>query len=205
MSQRIDIWARRKASVAAEAAADEAAVEQAEIAEVHAELEEKTDAEILVELELPDPDKMKMGDDFTGFMKAAVPERIRKRALRKLWLSNPVLANVDNLLDYGEDFTGNGVIGEVISTTYQVGKGMLAHVKEMERQAAAEAEAEAAAENPEVEAAEPVAEENEAAEIEAEIEAEVAEIVSAPEYTFDEDVEEETPLVKRRMHFAFAS
>ncbi len=197
----MDMWARRKAGVAAEVAADEKAVEDAAIAEVHAELEEKTDDEILAELELPNPDDMKMGDDFTGFMKAAVPERIRKRALRKLWLSNPVLANVDNLLDYGEDFTGNGVIGEVIATTYQVGKGLLAHVKEMERQAAAEAEAEnAVAEDAVVGDVE--AEEVEVEEIET---VEVAEIISAPEYTFDEDVEEETPLVKRRMHFAFAS
>jgi hypothetical protein len=37
-------------------------------------------------------------------------------------------------LDYGEDFTTNADAVEVIQTTYQVGKGLLAHVQEMARQ-----------------------------------------------------------------------
>ena len=60
---------------------------------------------------------------------------LRKLALRKLWTSNPILANVDGLLDYGEDFTDAAVGAGVVETTYQVGKGMLAHVQEMARQA----------------------------------------------------------------------
>jgi len=143
LSRGGDFWARRKAGVAAEAEAEVVAVEKAELAQAHATLEEKSDAEILAELDLPDPDALEKGDDFSVFLEKAVPERIRRRALRKLWLSNPVLANIDELVDYGEDFTDSAMAVEAIQTTYQVGKGMLEHVKEMARQ---EEEAKALAE-----------------------------------------------------------
>ena len=135
MSGEQDFWARRKAKVEAEAMAEQAEVEQLSLAEQHAVLEEKTDAELLEELKLPDPDAMEMGDDFSVFMSKAVPDRIRRRALRTLWRSNPVLANVDMLVDYGDDFTDAAMAVENIQTAYQVGKGMLKHVQEMARQA----------------------------------------------------------------------
>ena len=135
MSDEQDFWARRKAKVEAETLAEQAAVEQLVLAEQHAVLEEKTDAELLEELDLPDPDTLVMGDDFSVFMSKTVPDRIRRRALRILWRSNPVLANVDMLVDYGEDFTDAAMAVENIQTTYQVGKGMLKHVQEMARQA----------------------------------------------------------------------
>lgn len=134
-----DFWSRRKNAVAEEQRRDAQALEAQEIAEHHAALEEKTDAEILEELGLPDPDTLVQGDDFSVFLQKAVPDRIKRVALRKLWLSNPVLANVDGLVDYGQDFTDAGVGAGVVETTYQVGKGMLAHVQEMIRQAEAEA------------------------------------------------------------------
>ncbi|MFT4707847.1 MAG: hypothetical protein ACI9PU_001691 [Ascidiaceihabitans sp.] len=127
-----DFWSKRKAAV--EAATD------AELAEAHeatleASTAEKTDAEILDELGLPDPDNMKEGDDFSAFMNDLVPARLKTRALRKLWRLNPLLANVDGLVDYGEDFTDAAMVIENMQTTYQVGKGMMAHVKELARQA----------------------------------------------------------------------
>ena len=88
-------------------------------------VEEKTDEEILEELGLPDPEEMKEGDDFSGFMNGAVPTRLRNRALRKLWLTNPVLANLDEMVDYGEDFTDAATVIENMQTAYQVGKGWL--------------------------------------------------------------------------------
>ena len=130
-----DFWSRRKAAVAVEEAQDAAEVQERARAETAAELEAKTDEEILDELGLPDPSTLKPGDDFAAFLKNAVPDRIKKVALRKLWTSNPILANVDGLLDYGEDFTDAAVGAGVVETTYQVGKGMLAHVQEMARQA----------------------------------------------------------------------
>lgn len=130
-----DFWARRKAGVKAEEQAAQVALEEQGLREQHAVLEEKTDAEVLAELELPDPDTLKEGDDFSVFMAKAVPDRIRRRALRALWRSNPVLANVDMLVDYGEDFTDSATVMENMQTAYQVGKGMLKHVEEMARQA----------------------------------------------------------------------
>lgn len=125
MTASASLWSRRRAAVAAEEAADLAQQEEQALQEAQAG---KSDAELLAELELPDPDTLKPGDDFKAFMSKAVPEHLRKRALQKLWRSNPVLACVDGLNDYDEDFltgsTGNGPI----STTYQVGKGLLAHV-----------------------------------------------------------------------------
>jgi hypothetical protein len=82
---------------------------------------------------------MKMGDDFSAFMSKAVPDRLRRRALRRLWLANPALANLDGLLDYGEDFTDSATVIENLQTAYQVGKGMTEHVLEMVRQAEAKA------------------------------------------------------------------
>jgi hypothetical protein len=130
-----DFWARRKANVVAEAHASEVAIEQQALSEQHASMEEKSDEDLLLELNLPDPDAMEMGDDFSVFMSKAVPDRIRRRALRTLWRSNPVLANVDMLVDYGEDFTDSAMVVENMQTAYQVGKGMLKHVQEMARQA----------------------------------------------------------------------
>lgn len=123
-----DFWTRRKAAVAAEEVAEREAVLAEEFARERVALEEKPDEEVLAELGLKDPDSLEVGDDFSAYLKAAVPERLRRRALRKLWLSNPVLANVDNLVDYGEDFTDAAMVVENMQTAYQVGKGMLKHL-----------------------------------------------------------------------------
>ena len=136
MSGQQSFWDRRRAGVAAEADAEQATVEAQEQAEEHAACEDMTEQEVLTLLDLPDPDTLTKGDDFTVFMAKAVPDAIRRRALKVLWRSNPVLANVDMLLDYGEDFTDKAMAVENIQTGYQVGKGMLKHVEEMARQAA---------------------------------------------------------------------
>ena len=86
---------------------------------------EPSDAEILEELGLPDPDTLDEGDDFSRFMGGAIPTRLRNRALRRLWLTNPVLANLDELVDYGEDFTDAATVVENLQTAYRVGKGFL--------------------------------------------------------------------------------
>lgn len=134
MKERRDFWSRRKQAVEAEAETEVSELIAAEEKQDLEALEQKTDAEILEELGLPDPETLEAGDDFAAFMSKTVPNRLRNRALRKLWLSDPMLANLDALVDYGEDFTINPLDTEVIQTTYQVGKGLLAHVKEMERQ-----------------------------------------------------------------------
>ncbi|MEO1292540.1 MAG: DUF3306 domain-containing protein, partial [Pseudomonadota bacterium] len=85
----------------------------------------KTEEDLLEELGLPDPESLKAGDDFSGFMNQAVPASLRRRALRKLWLTDPTLANLDALVDYGEDFTDAATVIEGMQTLYQVGRGFL--------------------------------------------------------------------------------
>ncbi|WP_428645039.1 DUF3306 domain-containing protein [Roseibium sp.] len=120
-----DFWSRRKAAVRKADAEEEARkVAEAEAQEL-AGLEEKSDAEILEELGLPDPDTLTGEDDFTGYLAKTVPERLRRRALRKLWVTNPVLANLDGLNDYDEDFKAAEVGAQAVKTAYEVGRGFL--------------------------------------------------------------------------------
>lgn len=119
------VWANRKAAVQAEAEALAKDEQAAVIAEQHAALAEQSEEEVLAELDLPNPDDLQAGDDFSAFMKSTVPAALRNRALRKLWTSDPILANVDMLVDYGDDFTGKNDPVGLIKTIYRVGKGML--------------------------------------------------------------------------------
>ncbi len=123
-------------------AAEERAATEARAAEIQASEEAKRDAlsdeELLAELDLPDPETLKPGDDVSAFMAKAVPDRLRRRALRQLWRLNPILANVDGLVDYGEDFTDGALVVENLQTAYQVGRGMLKHIAEIEKSAEAE-------------------------------------------------------------------
>jgi len=197
LSRGGDFWSRRKAQVEAEARAEVEAVESAEAAAQEAALEEKNDAELCEEFGLPDPDTLQPGDDFRAFMAKAVPDRLRRRALRRLWLSNPALANLDGLVDYGEDFTDSATVIENLQTAYQVGKGMTAHVEEMARQAEAEAQA---AEQPEAEEA-PQEAEDDAPQV---AEAETPQDMAEPYAWADDTPEAEAASPpRRRMRFEF--
>lgn len=137
MTSESDFWSRRRAAVEAEAGADV----EAEIEAKREALEAREDTEILQELNLPDPDTLTSNDNIGAFMDKLVPDRLRRRALRRFWRLNPVLANVDGLVDYGDDYTDSATVIENLQSAYQVGKGMLSHIEAM----AAEAECEAPA------------------------------------------------------------
>ena len=201
MNRGSDFWSRRKAKVLEEQQDDLRASELREVAERDAEVEEKTDEEVLEELGLPDPDALQPGDDFSAFMAKAVPDRIRRRALRRLWLSNPALANLDGLLDYGEDFTDSATVVENLQTAYQVGKGMLKHVEELARQAEAkEADTPEDQEEPaSSEGSEPVAD---VAFVEDNDDAQDEE-PQAYHYAFEDDHDDHEVTPRRRMRFAF--
>jgi hypothetical protein len=87
------------------------------------EFEGKSDDEILSILELPEPEALKLGDTVEKFMDGRVPERIRARALRAFWKTNPVLANIDGLDEYCDDYTDAAMVIENLQTIYEVGKG----------------------------------------------------------------------------------
>jgi hypothetical protein len=54
--------------------------------------------------ELPAIDELTPESDYTPFLAEDVPKHLARAALRKLWRSDPVLANLDGLNDYDEDF-----------------------------------------------------------------------------------------------------
>jgi hypothetical protein len=81
--------------------------------------------------DLPDIDSLTAESDFTVFMKKGVPQELRRQALRKLWRSSPVLANLDGLLEYGEDYTHIGRGGASVQTAYQVGRGFARKLEEI--------------------------------------------------------------------------
>ena len=122
-------WSRRKRTGPEE----EIAVGESPAAPEPEKTPERTEEEWLAELGLPEPESMKADDDFSAFMQARVPDFLRRRALRVLWRSNPVLANLDGMVDYGEDFTDSATVVENLQTAYEVGKGIAAKwVKEDE-------------------------------------------------------------------------
>ena len=115
-------WSDRKLS----AEQDESELPSADIQQADEPAEEfegKSDDEILTILELPDPETLKLGDTVEKFMDGRVPERLRARALRAFWKTNPVLANLDGLDEYWDDYTDAAMIIENMETLYQVGKG----------------------------------------------------------------------------------
>lgn len=88
--------------------------------------QENTDQATIDEVELPDIESLNADSDFRPFLRKGVSEQLQRRALRKLWLSDPVLANVDGLVDYGEDFTDAATVVENLKSVYTVGKGIVA-------------------------------------------------------------------------------
>ena len=117
-------WSRRKRDARHEPAEPE---EQAAPAAAE-DAPEKSEAEILEDLGLPDPETLGPGSDFRAFMAEAVPDVIRRKALRKLWTSNPVLANLDMLVDYGEDYTDKARVVANLQSAYRAGRGYLDRV-----------------------------------------------------------------------------
>ena len=75
--------------------------------------------------QLPDLDSLDDTTDFTVFLKEGVPDVIRRTALRKLWRVNPVLACLDGLNDYDDDYTVSEALVKGLKTVYEAGKGYL--------------------------------------------------------------------------------
>jgi hypothetical protein len=54
---------------------------------------------------LPPVEELTGESDFTAFMDKRVPEFLRRRALRKLWLSDPAFSFLDGMNEYDEDYS----------------------------------------------------------------------------------------------------
>ena len=105
---------------------------------------EAISADELAELESTDLDALDYSSDYTAFMREGVPDALRRRALRRLWQSDPVLANIDGLNDYDEDFTDAALAVKALQTAYNVGRGYFTQeeIDEMQAQETAEGAAE---------------------------------------------------------------
>jgi len=207
LTQSTDFWSARRARVAEE----EEALREVESEKAQAQLneaqEEKSDEEILLEHNLPDPDNLTSDDNVAGFMAKSVPERLRRRALRRFWRLNPILANVDGLVDYGENYTDAATVVENLMSTYQVGKGMLAHVEylaELAKKKEDEAEQELAEAEENLEEETPNDMSLTASEDEISDQVCHEDQFITPEAVKEDNIAE-APLKPRRMRFRFAS
>jgi hypothetical protein len=128
---RLARWAQRKAAArqrrgaAAPAIAEEPAAVPA-TAGAPAE-ESKTEpgeaGQPAPELDLPDVESLTAGSDFTAFKKDGVPAELRRLALRKLWASDPVFNVIDEMVEYGEDYTDAAMVVEGMKSAWEAGRG----------------------------------------------------------------------------------
>jgi hypothetical protein len=133
---------------------------------------------------LPAIETLTYESDFAPFLKPGVPKALRQQALRQLWRSNPVLANLDGLNDYDEDYSLVGKLSEAVSSLFRVGRGMVTN-----EEAAAEAEAAEAGSTPNAAAAETPAAEP----LPREAAAEAAETAPTPAPEGEPEVRPEVP------------
>lgn len=68
-------------------------------------------------------DALDYESDYSRFMKKGVPAAIRRRALSKLWSSNPIFAVLDGINDYDEDYTDAALVVEGMKSAWNPGKG----------------------------------------------------------------------------------
>ena len=86
--------------------------------------QEAAPAEAPPSSELPSLESLTADSDFSVFMRPNVPEALRQAALQKLWRSDPLYANLDGLLEYGEDYAAAFSDTTVVGTAYRVLQGM---------------------------------------------------------------------------------
>ena len=140
-------WSARKTQIAQglevpEEAADYAALAADDTDHQAAESDEDaalSDAELLEKYELPDPAEIEEEAGLDKFFDGKTPERLRQMALRRLWRINPFFGFVDEMVEYGEDYTDAATVIEGMQTAYQAGKGYLQKVLSPEEEAAEQA------------------------------------------------------------------
>ena len=130
---KLSRWSRLKAEAAAAETGTETAPESAAMPEPApaAASAETAPADNTVEdppaaaPELPDLATLTAESDYTVFLAPGVAEETRRQALRILWRSDPVLANLSGLNDYDDDYRAIGTVQQVVETVYKAGAGYL--------------------------------------------------------------------------------
>ncbi|HEU5017458.1 MAG TPA: DUF3306 domain-containing protein [Pseudolabrys sp.] len=79
---------------------------------------------------VPPIEELTAQSDYTAFLGEKVPEHLRRAALRKLWSSDPVFANLDGLNHYDEDYNLVDTTISAAQTAYRVGRGYLEEIED---------------------------------------------------------------------------
>lgn len=132
-------WSRRKQT----SEADEPSPETKAVAldPAQEEAESKVEAQNRAAAEAVDLESLTYESDYSVFFRKGVPAALKNAAMRKLWTSNPVLACVDGLNDYDEDFRIVSHVGDQVKSAWEVGHG---YTRKLEAEAEAERAAAAA-------------------------------------------------------------
>lgn len=99
------------------------------------------------EAEAIDLDSLNARSDLSPFFRAGVPKALKKAAMRAVWRSDPVFANLDGLNDYEENFADPELIRKFAGTAWKIGRGYLSGDAEAEGAFAAAGEAHEASED----------------------------------------------------------
>ena len=124
-------WSARKTQIARATAVSENNLEEqneADRTRADQEIDEEatlSDNELLEKYELPDPNDVEEEAALDRFFDGKTPERLRQMALRRLWRINPFFGVVDDMVEYGEDYTDAATVIDGMQTAYQAGKGYL--------------------------------------------------------------------------------
>jgi len=128
---RLARWARRKAEVRQRRGAAAPAIPD-EPVDVPARQAEPQDAAPaaphgkappLGASDLPDVESLGAESDFAAFMKDGVPAELQRLALRKLWASDPAFNVIDEMVEYGEDYTDAATVVAGMKSAWEAGRG----------------------------------------------------------------------------------
>lgn len=75
------------------------------------------------EPDLPEIESLTADSDFSVFMKDGVPVALRRLALRKLWTSDPMFNVIDEMVEYGEDYTDAATVVAGMKSAWEAGRG----------------------------------------------------------------------------------
>jgi hypothetical protein len=151
LTARLSRWSQRKQAARRGTLVEEAAPDprrDEETAAIPAPMSDASGTEANPAAEempaLPPVEELTAESDYTVFLAEKVPEAIKRAALRKLWRSDPVLANLDGLNDYDEDYNLASSLITTVQSAYKAGKGYVEEAEEklsqVEGQAADSAE-----------------------------------------------------------------
>jgi hypothetical protein len=79
--------------------------------------------------ELPSIESLTKDSDFSAFLRAGIPDDLRKAALSKLWASDPMFSQPEIYDLHMEDYNQPALI-EAVKTAWQFGKGMVERLEE---------------------------------------------------------------------------